>query len=95
MTRLLQEMHIRKWIRLKRPALTPNHAYQRLTWAQRYRHFRYLNWRRVRWSDECSIELGNGQKLEWVFIHRCYGIRLRSGPPDFGRDLLTGYARLG
>jgi hypothetical protein len=24
--RLLQEMNIRKWIRLRRPALTPNHA---------------------------------------------------------------------
>ena len=25
----------------------------------------------------------------------CYGIRLRSGPPDFARDLRTGYACLG
>ena len=82
MKRLLQEMHIRKWIRLKRPALTPDHAYQRLTWAQRYRHFRYLNWRRVRWSDECSIELGKGQKLEWVFIHGGKGQRQERLRPD-------------
>jgi len=39
MKQLLQEMNIRKWIRLKRPALTPKHAGLRLTWAQRYRHF--------------------------------------------------------
>ena len=48
MRKLLQEMNIRKWIRLKRPALTSDHATLRLTWAQTYRHFRYLNWRRVR-----------------------------------------------
>jgi Transposase len=53
--RLLREMHIRKWIRLKRPLLTTEHAARRLTWAQRYQRFRYLNWRRLRFSDECSI----------------------------------------
>jgi hypothetical protein len=66
--RLLQEIHLRKWQRLKRPALTDAHAYARLNWAQRYRLFTYLNWRRVRWSDECLIQLGKGRKLEWVFI---------------------------
>ena len=66
--RLLQEMHIQKWIRLKRLALTPQHAEKRCTWAQRYRYFSYLNWRRVWWSNECSVQLGKGKKLEWVFI---------------------------
>jgi hypothetical protein len=31
MKQLLQEMNIRKWIRLQRPALKPEHAVQRLT----------------------------------------------------------------
>ena len=66
--RLLQEMNIRKWKRLKRPALTQRYATARLNWAQRYRLFSYLNWRRVRWSDECSVEIGKGRKLEWVFV---------------------------
>jgi hypothetical protein len=66
--RLLQEMNVRKWQRLQRPALTEDHAYARLNWAQRYRMFTYLNWRQFRWSDECSIQLGKGRKLEWVFI---------------------------
>ena len=39
-----------------------------MNWAQTYRLYTYLNWRRVRWSDECSIQLGKGQKLEWVFV---------------------------
>jgi hypothetical protein len=43
MKQLLQEMNIRKWVRLKRPALTPEHASLCLTWAQRYQRFRYLN----------------------------------------------------
>jgi hypothetical protein len=66
--RLLREMHIRKWIRLKQLLLTATHAERRLTWAQRYRRFRCLNWRRLRFSDECSIQLGKGQKLEYVFV---------------------------
>lgn len=52
---------------LRRPALTEAHAAARLQWALRYQHFTYLNWRRVRWSDECSIQLGKGRKRGWVF----------------------------
>jgi hypothetical protein len=61
-------MYMRKWQRLKRPALTAEHARFRRNWAEGYRYFTYLNWRRVRWSDECSIQLGKGQKFEWVFV---------------------------
>ena len=82
MKQLLQEMNIRKWIRLQRPALSVAHAGLRLTWAQRYRHFRYLNWRRLRWSDECSIQLGKGEKLNWVFVQGGKGQALQRLEPD-------------
>jgi DDE superfamily endonuclease len=90
MKQLLQEMNIRKWIRLKRPALSVAHAGLRLTWAQRYRHFRYLNWRRLKWSDECSIQLGKGEKLNWVFVQGGKGQALRRLEPDIVQPRACG-----
>jgi transposase len=46
--RLCYEMDRRKWMCLHWPALIEEHAATRLQWAQRYSHFTYLNWRRVR-----------------------------------------------
>jgi transposase len=66
--KLLHDMNIRKWACLKRLALTADHAQQRLIWANQYFHFTYLNWRRIRWGDECSIQLGKGLKFGWVFV---------------------------
>lgn len=40
---LLRDMNIRMWQRKKRPALTLEHAQQRLAWAKEYQHFTYLN----------------------------------------------------
>jgi hypothetical protein len=75
-------MNLRKWQQLKRSALTQEHAYVRLTWAQTHRLYTYLNWRRVCWSDECSIQLRKGQKLEWVFIPGGKGQYQRQLQPD-------------
>jgi len=47
--------------------LSEEDARQRMIWARKYQYFTYLQWRRVRWSDECSIELGKGQKPSYVF----------------------------
>ena len=47
--------------------LSEEDAQKRIEWARKYQNFTYLQWRRVRWSDECSIELGKGQKPTWVF----------------------------
>lgn len=35
-----------------------------------YEAYELVDWRCVRWSDECSIELGKGDQQGWVFITR-------------------------
>lgn len=66
--RLTHEMGLRKWRKMDRPYLTPIHAAKRLTWAFIYRHFTPDDWKRVFWSDETTIERGQGARKEWTFI---------------------------
>lgn len=65
--RLTHEMGLRKWRKMQRPTLTPQHAQKRLAWARRYEHFTSEDWARVYWSDECTVERGIGQRQEWTF----------------------------
>jgi transposase len=65
--RLTYEMGLRKWRKMQRPSLTPLHAEKRLNWAQKYQHFTSIDWARVYWSDECTVERGIGQRQEWTF----------------------------
>lgn len=58
--RLFQNMHKKKWIQRDRPELQPYHAEKRLEWARKYAHFTPMDWRRVIWTDECSVERGLG-----------------------------------
>lgn len=62
---LLREMNLRKWRKLKRPQLKPEHAAARLLWAQKYQH---IDWSRVKWSDECMVKRGHGQRTQWTFL---------------------------
>lgn len=64
---LLREMGKRKWRQRCRPLLTDDHARQRLQWAKRYERYTSRFWRRVKWSDECSIERGRGAQTVWTF----------------------------
>ena len=65
--RLLREMHKKKWLQRVRPEITENHANQRLAWANQYAHYTLEDWKRVKWSDECSIERGKGIRPIWTF----------------------------
>ncbi|KAI8689841.1 hypothetical protein LRP88_13857 [Fusarium phalaenopsidis] len=38
---------------------------RRLEWALRYEN---IDWRRVRWSDECMVRRGQGIKPTWTFL---------------------------
>ena len=66
--RLFREMRMRRWKRLKRPELKPEHAAARLRWAQIYGHFTAKEWSTVKWSDECSVERGAGTETKWTFL---------------------------
>lgn len=65
--RLLREMGLRKWRQLKRPELKPHHAEARLQWARTYEYFTEEDWKRVCWSDECTVERGVGRQPTWTF----------------------------
>lgn len=66
--RLTHEMGLRKWRKMDRPYLTPEHAAKRLSWALTYRNFTPEDWKRDFWSDETTIERGQGARKEWSFI---------------------------
>lgn len=65
--RLLRELGRRKWRQLKRPQLTEEQAAARLAWAKRYEHYTEEDWKRLKWSDECTVERGRGIRPVWTF----------------------------
>ena len=64
---LLREMDRRKWLQRRRPHLKPEHAAKRLRWAQQHEHWGPEDWKRVRWSDECTVERGYGIGAQYTF----------------------------
>lgn len=68
--RYLKDVGIMHRKAAQRPFLKDNHAAQRLEFAQKY-HQKPLTWfRRVIWSDECSVQRGDGQGQKWVWRPR-------------------------
>jgi Transposase len=58
--RYLLKSGIQKWRAKQRPFLTAKHALLRMEWALKHNGKLVEFWRRLRWSDECSIERGKG-----------------------------------
>ena len=65
--RILQSSGYAHWKAKKRPHLTKEHAAARYQWALAHRDWTWGEWRKVIWSDECSVELGKGKQHQWVF----------------------------
>ena len=65
--RVFQNQHKRKWIQRKWPEIQPIYAEKRLQWAQEYVHYSPLDWGRVIWTDECSVEHGAGVRPIWTW----------------------------
>lgn len=61
----LKDIH--RWRAARRPALTDAVARQRLSWARQRVNWSLDQWRKVVWSDECSVQIGQGQHRQWVF----------------------------
>lgn len=68
--RYLKKSGIQKWRAKQRPFLTAEHALLRMEWAAKYDGKPVEYWKRLRWSDECSIERGKGGAIEWVYRQR-------------------------
>lgn len=84
--RYLKKSGIQKWRAKQRPFLTPEHAALRMAWALKYDGKPVEFWRRLRWSDECSIERGKGGSIQWVYRRRG-----KSAPPFNASYILTNY----
>jgi len=65
--RVLKAAGITHWIAKKRPKLTPKNAAIRLEWGRKHQHWTVEQWSKVRFSDECSVELGAEKGIQWVF----------------------------
>lgn len=65
--RMLKSSGYGHWKARKRPYLKPEVAALRLTWALEHRNWTWEDWKRVVWSDECSVEIGKGKRARWVF----------------------------
>ena len=65
--RVLQEQGISNWQKKKRPALTKENARKRLLFCRQYKGWSADDWKKVIWSDECSVERGSGKQRRWVF----------------------------
>ena len=64
--RLFRNMHKRKWMQRQRPEIQPIHAEKQLQWARMYASFTPMDWKKVIWSDECSVERGKGVRPVWT-----------------------------
>ena len=82
--RMLKEQGITNWIAKKRPLLTPENAGLRYQWALRHENWKYEDWEKVIWSDECSVERGTGKRRQWVF---------RTPEQKWDKDMITPYKK--
>jgi DDE superfamily endonuclease/Transposase len=79
---LLREIGRRKWIKMKRPALTEEQAAARLAWARQYQHLRQPEqWRHIKWTDESTVERGQGARPCWTFERPSEQIRTKNITP--------------
>ena len=86
--RYLAENGFRKWVAKTRPRLLEKHVKERLEWARRHQHWTVDNWRRVIWSDECSVQRAATGQRKWVFrtpIEKWYKDCIQ--PTQKGKDI--------
>jgi hypothetical protein len=65
--RMLRPHNIKKWLAKKRPKLTAYYAKARLQWALAHKDCTVEDFRRVIYSDECSVEKEPAGHQRWVF----------------------------
>ena len=67
MDRILREANIKKSLAKSRPRLKPEHVAKRLRWATVHRDWTVEDFKRVIWSNECSVEISKDPRQQWVF----------------------------
>ncbi len=65
--RILKDYGLTNWLAKKRPLLREEDVALRLAWAKERKDWTYEDWKKVIWTDECSVERGKGKNRVWVF----------------------------
>lgn len=65
--RYTRTFNMKRWLARERPKLTTERAAKRLAWAKEHRHWTAEDFKKVLWSDECSIEKSATGAQTWVW----------------------------
>jgi len=68
--RILTSFHIDHWITKKRPILTKDQVKVRLQWAEERKIWTFDDWKKVIFTDECSLERGSGKRPTWIWCYK-------------------------
>ena len=60
------EAGLGSYIAAEKPGLTAENVHKRLGWAMKYQHWTIEDWKKVIWSDECSVWIGVNPRRQWV-----------------------------
>jgi hypothetical protein len=60
------EAGLGSYIAAEKPWLTSVNVRKRLGWAMKYKHWTIEDWKKVIWSDECSVWIGVNPRRQWV-----------------------------
>ena len=60
------EAGLGSYIAVKKPGLSAENIHKRLDWAIKYKDWTIEDWKKVIWSDECSVWIGVNPRRQWV-----------------------------
>ncbi|GBC48947.1 IS630 family transposase [Rhizophagus irregularis DAOM 181602=DAOM 197198] len=66
----LYDAGIHSHVAAKKPFVSKKHALARVSWCEKYKEKTIQDWNQVIFSDESSVEIGNGQKS--VMVWGCF-----------------------
>jgi transposase len=67
LTNFLKKAGVKHGVAAQRPFLTEDDARRRFRWSSEYKDKALAFWRRVAFSDECTVERGQGQRRVWAW----------------------------
>lgn len=65
--RVLKDYELTNWLIKKHLKLSSAVADKWLEWALTHKNWKYENWIKIIWSDECSVERSSDKQWKWVF----------------------------